>query len=94
EYDRSHRMTAVSIVSGPGATPQTILTNEYDSAGHVVKQTLAGIGTYLIEYADIENDHPMRLRVTTPEGEELRIVVNGDHSVALSSTVRFPHKQP
>jgi len=93
EYDPAHRMTSVSVVRHPGASPQTILTNEYDSLGRIVKQTLRGIGTYQIEYVTTVDGQAKWLRLATPDGETLDISIGHENYIARSSSIRFPRKQ-
>src|SRR4029077_2535012 len=49
-YDGEHRLTSISVVSAPGAAPVQILANEYDSEGHVLRQTLPGGEAVQLEY--------------------------------------------
>ena len=90
EYDPAHRMTSISVVRRAGAAPETILTNEYDSLGRVVKETLAGIGSYQIEYVAMVDGHASQLKITTPEGDVLNISIGQQNYVARSTQVRFP----
>jgi YD repeat-containing protein len=90
EYDPAHRMTSMSVATRPGAAPETILANEYDSEGRVITQTLAGVGLYKIQYLAVTGGYSSQLRITTPEGEVLNVSV-GQHSYVVRSThVRFP----
>jgi YD repeat-containing protein len=94
KYDPDHRMTAVSVARQAGASPETILANEYDSQGRITRQTLAG-GTYQIEYGPLINNYASRLKFTTPTGEQLDIVEHADKDeyIVRSAHVQFPFKQ-
>ena len=90
EYDPAHHMTSMSVIRNPGAAPETILTNEYDSRGRVITQTLKGIGSYHIEYVATAGRYSSQVKVTTPAGEVLHISIGQDIYVAHSEHVQFP----
>jgi YD repeat-containing protein len=90
EYDPGHHMTSITVVRTPGAAPENVLTNEYDSQGRVVRQTLAGAGTYDIQYLATRDEYASELRVTNPAGQVLRISVGNDDYVARTKPIRFP----
>jgi YD repeat-containing protein len=90
EYDQAHRMTSMSVIRSTGAAPETILTNEYDSHGRVITQTLKGIGSYHIEYLATAGGYNTQVKVTTPAGEVLNISIGQNIYVARSEHVRFP----
>jgi YD repeat-containing protein len=89
-YDPFHRMTSVSVMKEPGAQPEKIASIQYDAAGRVIKQTLAGVGSYGIEYLAMTGNYPSKLKVTTPAGEVLRISIDEDDYVVRAESVRFP----
>lgn len=89
-YDPSHRMTSVSVIPQPGAPPQQILSNQYDARGRVVKQTLAGVGAYEIEYLATRGNYASELRVTDPAGQVLRVSIDADDYVVRAPSIRFP----
>ena len=93
EYDPAHRMTSMSVVRSSGAAPETILANEYDSRGRVVKQTLSGIGSYQIEYLATAAGYSTKLRITTPAGDVLNVSIGPNQYVARSAAVQFPAVQ-
>lgn len=90
EYDPAHRMTSMSVLRSAGAAPETVLTNEYDSRGRVITQTLHGIGSYHIEYVATAGVYSTRVKVTTPAGEVLNISIGQNQYVARSEHVQFP----
>ncbi|HEV8492022.1 MAG TPA: RHS repeat domain-containing protein, partial [Candidatus Angelobacter sp.] len=94
EYDPAHRMTSMSVIRNPGAGPETILTNEYDSHGRVITQTLKGIGSYHIEYVATAGGYSSQVKVTTPAGEVLNISIGRNIYVARSEHVQFPALPP
>jgi YD repeat-containing protein len=91
EYDPNHRMTSVSVIQKRGGPPETVLTNEYDSQGRVVKQTVAGVGTYSVQYVVIRDKYAYELKVTDPAGRVLRITLGDgdDNYVARTTPIRF-----
>lgn len=89
-YDPAHRMTSMSVIRTAGAAPETVLTNEYDSHGRVITQTLNGIGSYHIDYVATAGPYSTRVKVTTPAGEVLNISIGQNMYVAHSGPVRFP----
>lgn len=89
EYDPAHRMTSMSVIRRPGAEPETILTNEYDSRGRVIKQTLSGIGSYQIEYLAAVAGYSTKLKITTPAGEVLNVRIGQNQYVARSEHTQF-----
>jgi YD repeat-containing protein len=90
EYDPAHRMTSISVLRSAGAAPETILTNEYDSRGRVITQTLNGIGSYHIDYLATAGGYNYRVKVTTPAGEVLHISIGQNQYVARSEHMQFP----
>jgi YD repeat-containing protein len=93
EYDSDHQMKSISVIRSAGAAPETVLANEYDSLGRVVKQVVLGIGTYQIEYLATGNGHTTHLQLTAPGGEILNAYIQDSDFVVRSSNLRFPHKQ-
>ncbi len=93
EYDADHRMKSISVIRSTGAAPETILANEYDALGRVVKQAVLGIGTYQFEYLATGDGHATQLQITAPNGEVLNASIQDSEFVVRSSNLRFPHKQ-
>jgi len=89
-YDSGHHMTSVAVVRNPGERPQTLLINEYDSSGRLVRHTLTGIGTYRIEYLSMTDSISNELRITDPEGVVWNIVFIDEGYTARTRPVRFP----
>src|SRR5262249_53277707 len=50
EYDSAHRMTSFSVARRPGRSPEKILSNQYDAQGRLIRQTLAGVGVFKVDY--------------------------------------------
>lgn len=61
DYDERHHMTRVSVINAPGEEPQILVTNEYDPAGHIVKETLADGSQYEIQYQAFAGRHASQL---------------------------------
>jgi YD repeat-containing protein len=89
QYDSGNHMTSVSVVRKPGAAPETILTNEYDSQGRVVKQTLAGVGSYQIQYIATQGRDSSELKLTDPAGQAFRISIGLNAWIARAKPVKF-----
>ena len=89
-YDAGHHMTAVSISPRPGESPRTILKNDYDSSGRIVRQILADGSTYRIEYLDIGRNHVREVKVTDPAGHTLDLTIGDKDYTARSLLVRYP----
>jgi YD repeat-containing protein len=89
EYDLAHRMTSMSVIRSAGAAPETVLANEYDSRGRVVKQTFSGIGSYQIEYLATAAGYSTKLKITTPAGDVLNVSIGPNQYVARSVAVQF-----
>lgn len=90
KYDLAHQMTEVAVMRKPGARPETILSNEYNSQGRVVKQTLAGLGIYKIQYVGSNNNHASEWRITLPDGKVWKVEETEDETyVVHSGNVRF-----
>jgi YD repeat-containing protein len=90
EYDPAHHMTSMLVISRPGATPEVILKNEYDSRGRVITQTLKGIGSFRIEYRSNTVGYSSRVKLTTPAGDVLDISIGSNSYVARNQHVQFP----
>jgi YD repeat-containing protein len=90
EYDPAHHMTSMSVIRRPGAAPELVLTNEYDSRGRVITQTLRGIGSFHIDYLATTGGYSSQVKVTTPAGEVLSISIGQNQYVARSEQVQFP----
>jgi YD repeat-containing protein len=92
QYDSGHRMTALSVARGPHAPVQKVLSNQYDVQGRVIRQTLAGVGAYTIEYLATAQQggqkYASELRIKNPAGQVMRIHV-GEEYVVRAATVRF-----
>jgi YD repeat-containing protein len=89
EYDPAHRMTSMSVISRPGAEKETILSNEYDSRGRVITQTLKGIGSFHIEYVPANGTYNSHVKVTAPSGDILDIRTGTNFYVARSQHVQY-----
>jgi YD repeat-containing protein len=89
EYDPGHHMTAVSVVRKTGAPAETILANEYDSQGRVVKQTMAGGRSYEIHYIAARGRYTTEVDLTDPAGQVSRIRIGDNAWVAHLRPVRF-----
>ncbi|HET6841293.1 MAG TPA: DUF6531 domain-containing protein [Candidatus Angelobacter sp.] len=92
QYDAGHRMTSVSVVAQPGASPQLVLATRYDSDGRVVEIRLDGVGAWKIEYLANHGDHAASWQLTDPQGRvsNIDIARTEDVYIARSSPVRFP----
>jgi len=90
-YDAGHRMTTMAVVREAGASPVTVFTNEYDSAGRVIRQTLADGGIFNIEYLKASFGGRPNVKVTEPSGRVLEITRASDYSyIVHTSPIRFP----
>jgi YD repeat-containing protein len=89
EYDPTHHMTSMSVIRRPGAAPELVLTNKYDSRGRVITQTFNGIGSFQIEYVGAVGDYSAYVKVTTPAGDVLKISIGRDRYVARSQHMQF-----
>ena len=89
EYDPAHHMTSMSVISSPGASPETILKNEYDSRGRVTTQTLKGVGSFHMEYVSDTKGHSSRVKVTLPSADVLDIRIGSNFYVARNQHVQF-----
>lgn len=91
EYDGRHHMTRVSVINAPGEEPQTLVTNEYDPAGHIVKETLANGSQYEIKYQAFTARHASQLTVHEASGRLLHFVLTDEDYHEWAAPVRFPH---
>ncbi len=90
-YDGEHRLTSVSVISTPGAEPVRLLTNEYDSEGHVSRQTLAGGAVVQLEYTKAPYSSRYDVKLTDPAGRVLTLTRSSDYNYLVrASSVRFP----
>jgi YD repeat-containing protein len=90
-YDGEHRLTSVSVISAPGASPVQILANEYDSDGHVSRQTLPGGEVVLLEYSKTLGKSRYDVKLTDPAGRILTLTRSSDFNYLVrASSVRFP----
>src|SRR5262249_26324605 len=69
EYDSNHRMTSFSVARRHGATPKNVLLNQYDAKGRLIRQEIAGVGVFKMEYLPGQDEDEPEVRVTTPIGE-------------------------
>lgn len=92
QYDAGHRMTSVSVVPQPGASPQLVLAARYDSQGRVIEIRLDGMGTWKIQYLANQEDHASSWKLTDPQGRvsAINTAPAGDVFTARSFPVRFP----
>lgn len=72
-YDSADRMLAIEDARGI-----VYLTNEYNSAGRVTKQTQADTSTFLFSYTLDSNGNVTQTDVTDPRGYVSRVTFNGD----------------
>jgi len=90
EYDAGHRMTSFSVAPQPGAAPETVLSNQYDAQGRLIRQELAGVGAFSLEYmATRERNYTSELRITDPSGRVLMVSI-GEEYVVHATNTRFP----
>ena len=90
-YDGEHRLMSVSVVSAPGAAPVQILTNEYDSQGHVSRQTLPGGESVQLEFTKAPGKSRYDVKLTDPSGRILTLTRSSDFNYLVrASSVRFP----
>jgi YD repeat-containing protein len=84
-YDSAHRMLTIK-------DPRNItyLTNEYDSAGRVIKQTQADNSTFLFAYTLGASGRIEQVDVTNPRGFVRRITMNPS-GYTLTDTDAFGH---
>jgi YD repeat-containing protein len=89
-YDLEHHMTKLAVIRRPGDSPVTILSNEYDSAGRVVRQTLADVGVYRMEYTMGSNKEATYVKLTEPSGRIVEITHPSRSAYVVRTTpVRF-----
>jgi YD repeat-containing protein len=94
-YDLEHRMTKLAVIRRPCDSPVTILSNEYDSAGRVARQTLADVGVYRMEYTMGSNNEATHVKLTEPSGRIVEITHPYRNAYVVRTTpVRFPAVQP
>ncbi|HEX7285707.1 MAG TPA: DUF6531 domain-containing protein [Candidatus Angelobacter sp.] len=95
EYDSNNNMTRVSIIDTPGGEPHTLVTNEYDPAGHLISEALSDGSKYAISYQKFSNGHVSRLTVKDESsGRTLQFALTDDNYRAWASPVRFPERRP
>jgi YD repeat-containing protein len=90
DYDGDHHMTRVSVINAPGEEPQTLVTNEYDPAGHLVKETLADGSQYEIKYQAFAGRRASQLTVHEPSGRLLHFALTDGDYHEWTTPVRFP----
>jgi YD repeat-containing protein len=90
EYDEHHHMTRVSVINAPGEQAQTLVINEYDPAGHLVKETLADGSQYEIKYLAFAGMHASQLTVREPSGRFLHFSLSDEDYHEWTTPVRFP----
>ncbi len=90
-YDGDHHMTRVAVIRRPGDRPVTVVSNEYDAAGRVVRQTFAGVGVYQMDYTMGANKEVAHVKLTEPSGRVVDLTrVNRDEYAVRTMPVRFP----
>jgi YD repeat-containing protein len=90
-YDQGHHMTKVEVIRQPNEPAVTILSNEYDSAGRIVHQTLADVGEYRMEYTMGPRNEATHVKLTEPSGRVVEINrVNRDVYAVHTTPIRFP----
>jgi RHS repeat-associated protein len=88
-YDTSHRMLTIK-----DPKLQTYLTNQYDTNGRVIKQTMTDGGFYTFAYTLGANGKVVQTDVTDPRGIVRRITFNSSgFSLTDTSAVGKPEQQ-
>ena len=88
-YDTSHRMLTLK-----DPKLQTYLTNQYDTNGRVIKQTMADGGFYTFAYTLGANGKVVQTDVTDPRGIVRRVTFNASgFSLTDTSGVGKPEQQ-
>lgn len=88
-YDTSHRMLTIK-----DPKLQTYITNQYDTNGRVIKQTLADGGFYTFAYTLGANGKVTQTDVTDPRGNVRRITFNSSgFTLTDTSAVGKPEQQ-
>jgi len=90
DYDGYHHMTRVSVINAPGEEPKTLVTNKYDPAGHIVKETLADGSQYEIKYQAFAGRHASQFTVHESSGRLFHFAITDQDYHEWSSPVRFP----
>jgi YD repeat-containing protein len=92
EYDSGHRMTSFSVARRPQAAPKNVLSNQYDAKGRLVRQAIAGVGVFKMDYMETNQDEDeSELRLTTPAGQILTVSVKEDEEYMVrAAEIRFP----
>jgi YD repeat-containing protein len=88
--DAGHRMTSVSIRQSAGAHARRILTNEYDAAGHLIRQTLADGSVYEIKYGPFTNEHAANVNLKEPSGRILHLRLYESGYEARTDSIKYP----
>jgi hypothetical protein len=84
------KITSMAVVREAGAPPVTVFTNEYDSAGRVIRQTLADGSIFDIEYSKAWFGGRPNVKVTEPSGRVLEISRASDYNcIVHTSPIRF-----
>src|SRR5262249_44551485 len=96
EYDSGHRMTSFSVARRRGAAPKNVLSNQYDAKGRLVRQTIAGVGVFKMEYIETTKDERGGiLRRPPTAGQILTISLKDDEEyVVRAAEIRFPRAAP
>jgi YD repeat-containing protein len=89
-YDAAHHMTGISVMRKAGAVARPILTNEYDAAGRVVRQTLADGSVYEIKYGPVVNTHAASVDLKEPPGRILHLRLYESNYEARTDLVKYP----
>ena len=88
-YDTSHRMLTIK-----DPKLQTYLTNQYDTNGRVIKQTMADTGFYTFAYTLGANGKVTQTDVTDPRGNIRRVTFNASgFTLSETSAVGKPEQQ-
>jgi YD repeat-containing protein len=93
EYDPGHRMISISVMRRPGEAPRPLVTNEYDSQGRVVRQTLLDGSVYEMKYGPIVGGHISQVQLKEPSGRVLYITLRRSDYVARTGSIRFPARR-
>ena len=88
-YDSHHHMTQVTVARTSHNAPRTLISNEYDSYGRVVKATVADVGVYQLRYLGWVGNRSGEIRLTDPTGRVWNISVTDEVYTARIFPVRF-----
>lgn len=90
DYDTGQHITRISVIGGAGERPRTVLKNEWDTAGHLVRQTLPDGSEYIIRYLSFAGSRASRLTVQEPSGRILHFELADEDYREWTEPVKFP----